>query len=302
MPAPGVRGTGISAHKRALDLSDFAAELDMIEALGVETIELPTYDMDIVVGGRIRRPQLDALKRATAGRTVGYTVHGPLSINFMHDAYRLPRHYEVLIASMDVAAELGAINYVMHAGLRDVAPVPQIEDAYQRQREWLTKAGDAAAERNVNLCVECLFGGYEAKVHTPTMARLADELDRIAHPRVAATLDFSHGYLEHANQPGDFLAGAKALARHAKHLHIHDSFGRSDDTWMFTDGERLAFGHGDLHLPVGWGDIPWDTLIAECQFPQDVVFNIELKARYWYMAQETVDATKALADRAQAIG
>ena len=56
---------------------------------------------------------------------------------------------------------------------------------------------------------------------------------------------------------------------------------------MFTDGERLAYGHGDLHLPVGWGDIPWNALMAECTFPEGVLFNIELKQRYWYAAQET---------------
>ena len=36
MLANGITGTGISAHKRKDDLSDFADELDMIEALGVE--------------------------------------------------------------------------------------------------------------------------------------------------------------------------------------------------------------------------------------------------------------------------
>ena len=55
MLANGVTGTGISAHKRLDDLSDLGEELDMIQALGVHSIELPTYDMDIVVGGRIRR-------------------------------------------------------------------------------------------------------------------------------------------------------------------------------------------------------------------------------------------------------
>ena len=65
----GATGTGISAYKRNHDLSDFSAELDMIEALGVEWVELSTFDMDVVVGGRIRKPQLDALKRACAGRS-----------------------------------------------------------------------------------------------------------------------------------------------------------------------------------------------------------------------------------------
>ena len=68
---------------------------------------------------------------------------------------------------------------------------------------------------------------------------------------------------------------------------------------MFSEGERLAYGHGDLHLPVGWGDIPWDRLMEVCLFPPGVLFNIELKERYWYVAQETVDATRALAARAR---
>ena len=39
--------------------------------------------------------------------------------------------------------------------------------------------------------------------------------------------------------------------------------------------------------------------MAECNFPEGVLFNIELKQRYWYAAQETVDATKAMAGMAQ---
>lgn len=303
MLANGITGTGISAHKRADDLSDFDAELDMIEALGVETIELPTYDMDVVVGGRIRRPQLEALKRAVAGRDVGFSVHGPLSINFMDEAYRLPRHFEVLQASLEVAAEVGAENYVVHSGLTPRQQGDGIEEAYRRQREWLARAGDVARQHGLHLCVETLFAGFDGRGYASTPVRLAGELAAISHPNVMATLDFSHSYLklDFDGRRADFVEEVKALAPYARHLHVHDSFGRQDDIWMFTDGERLAYGHGDLHLPVGWGDIPWETLIDECTFPEGAVFNIELKQRYWYAAQETVDATKALAASARVV-
>jgi sugar phosphate isomerase/epimerase len=297
----GVKGTGISAHKRLNDLSDFGDELDIIEALGVECIELPTYDMDIVVGGKIRRPQMEALKRACAGRSVEYSVHGPLAINFMHDAYRLPRQLEVLKASIEVAAEVGAQNYVIHSGLSMQQQGDGIEAAYERQREYLTTAGDIAAEHNVILCVETLFGGFDGNVHASSPRRLAAELAAIGHPNVMATLDFSHSYLKlsYDGRGDEFVEEIKVLAPYARHLHIHDSFGRQDDIWMFTEGEKLAFGHGDLHLPVGWGDIPFERLVSECEFPQGVIFNIELKDRYWYVAQETVDATKRLAGMAR---
>ena len=301
MLANGAFGTGISAHKRANDLSDFAEELDMIEDLGVEAIELPTYDMDIVVGGKIRAPQMEALRRACAGRGVAWSVHGPLAINFMDEAWRLPRHMEVLKASLEVAAEVGAEHYVLHAGIVPQQQAGGVEAAYLRQREWLSKAGDVAAQHELILCVETLFAGYEGKGLTPTASRLARELAAIGHSHVLATLDFSHTWLrlDYEGRRDDFLDEVKAIAPWARHLHVHDSFGRQDDIWMFTDGERVAYGHGDLHLPVGWGEIPWERIVAECEFPEGALFNIELKERYWYAAQETVDATQRLAEAAR---
>jgi sugar phosphate isomerase/epimerase len=301
MLANGVAGTGISAHKRANDLSDFGAELDMIEALGVDSIELPTYDMDLVVGGRIRRPQLARLKAACAGRGVAWSVHGPLAINFMDEAWRLERHMQVLEASLEIAAEVGAGNYVIHSGLAPTQQGAGIEAAYERQREWLAKGGDLARQHGLILCVETLFAGYRGQGHSSSPTRLAAELAAIGHPNVLATLDFSHSYikLDFDGIRESFVEEVKRLAPYSKHLHIHDSFGRQDDIWMFTEGERLAYGHGDLHLPVGWGDIPWDRLIDECEFPEGAVFNIELNQRYWYVARECVDATKALAARAR---
>ena len=53
-----------------------------------------------------------------------YSVHGPLAINFMDESFRLPRHFEVLEASLEVAAEVGAENYVVHSGL---APTQQAD-------------------------------------------------------------------------------------------------------------------------------------------------------------------------------
>ena len=291
---------GISAHKRANDLSDFADELDMIETLGVDSIELPTYDMDIVVGGKIRKPQLDALKRACAKRDVAFTVHGPLAINFMDEAYRLPRHFEVLKASLEVAAEVHAGNYVIHCGVVQTQQSMGIEAAYGRQREWLAKSGEIAKAHGLVLCVETLFTDHGG-MQTASPKRLAEELKAIDHSNVMATIDFSHAYIK-ADFDGRrefFVQEVAALAPFAKHLHMHDSFGLQDDIWMFTDGERLAYGHGDLHLPVGWGDIPWNELMNACQFPDGVVFNIELQSRYWYAAKDCVEATSKLARSAR---
>ncbi len=291
--------TGISAKQGEFDLSDLGQKIDECQAFGVASIELPIFDFDIVVGGRIRSEQLRRAKAICAARDVAYSAHGPLAINFSDPEWRLPRHFEVLLASLDVAAELGCRNYVMHAGIAPATQADGIENAYARQRAWLARAGDEAAQRGLFICVETLFAGYHGHALTPTPARLARELAAIDHRHVRATIDFSHAFINLGYHGGDLVAECAALAPFADHLHIHDSFGRQDDIWMYTQGERLAYGHGDLHLPVGWGGIPWDALLETCVFPENVVFNIELDSRYWHVAQECVDATKAMASRAR---
>jgi hypothetical protein len=39
--------------------------------------------------------------------------------------------------------------------------------------------------------------------------------------------------------------------------------------------------------------------MAECEFPEGVIFNIELNPRFWYAAKECVAATRALAAQAR---
>lgn len=295
---------GLAAFKRANDLSDFGAELDDIERLGVDTVEIPLYGLDVVVGGRIRRPQLEALKRACAGRRCGYSVHGPLAINFMDEGWRHPRHFEVLEASLEATAELGARHYVIHSGMTPVGQGDGIEAAYDRQRRALSRAGDRARDHGLALCVETLFGGFSGRVHSTSPARLAAELALIDHPAVWATIDFSHSYLklDYDGRRAAFLGEIEALAPWGLHLHVHDSFGRQDDIWMYEEGEKLAYGHGDLHLPVGWGDIPWDEIAQRCTFPQNASFTIELERRYWYAGQECVAAARSLAARSRCTG
>lgn len=302
MVSNGVKAVGISAHKRANDLSDFGAELDMIESLGVSSIELRAYDLDLVVGGRIYRPQLDALLRACRGRDILYSFHGPIGINLMDDPWRLPRHLEVLEASLEAAAEVGAEHYVMHSGHVVLQQGAGAEAAYDQQREALSRAGDMARQHGLILCVETIFADAKGG-HVASPRRLAQELAAVGHDNVMATLDFGHAYLklDFDGRRDAFVEEAAALAPFARHVHVHDGFGRQDDIWTHA-GERLAYGHGDLHLPVGWGDIPWQAMMAECMFPKGVMFNIELNKRYWHMAQDSVDATKALARQARIAG
>ena len=62
---------------------------------------------------------------------------------------------------------------------------------------------------------------------------------------------------------------------------MHDSFGRpTSDAAFYSHAERIAFGMGDLHLPMGWGDIGWETILPELACRPGTVMIVELPPRF----------------------
>lgn len=276
-PAAPIRGIGYSLRSTSPEFADLPALLDEAEGLGVDFVELPVFCWTLVVDGRVLTDRLDRLVRATRDRPFGYTVHGPLAINLMSPRARLPRHAAALDAAIEVAGALGALNLVLHTGC--VRTDDDIEVAYSRQREALSRAGDRAAAADLTLCVENIFR-FEPMRETALPSRLAAELDAVDHPHVRATLDVSHAFLRATEARVDFMNEISALAPFARHVHVHDSFGRPVESWAIDEAERLALGEGDLHLPLGWGGIDWDQVAARCRLAPGAVVNLELNGRY----------------------
>ncbi|WP_029003996.1 sugar phosphate isomerase/epimerase family protein [Azorhizobium doebereinerae] len=289
---PSLLGVGYSIRATSPEFDDLGAKLDEAERLGVDFVELPIFAWTLVVNGKILADRLKRLVEATRDRPFGYTVHGPLAINLMDQPAKLPRHEALLKAALEIAGAVGAVNMVMHAGcVREQES--DIEVAYKRQRDALATAGDVAAANGTTLCVENVFR-FERMRETPLPSRLAAELDALDHPHVRATLDVSHAYLRCTDARVPLLPELVALAPFAKHVHVHDSFGRPLESWAIDDGERLGLGEGDLHLPLGWGDIPWADITRQCVLAPGAVVNLELHRRYWSELPEQIGVLRRL--------
>lgn len=290
---------GLTLELRDPEMRDLPAWLDEAEALGLDFAELPLCEMPVIIGCRVVPSRLAEVRAACAGRRLAWTVHGHLGINLMEEPFRIGLHLDLLKANIEVAAELGARHLVIHTGFVPVAQAVAVEGAYARQREHLAAMGDLARSHGVTLCVENIFE-FEGKRVTALPGRLAAELAAIGHPNVAATFDLSHGWLHCAQQGADFLAEAAALAPFARHLHLHDSFGRPADFWACTPIEALAFGIGDLHLPMGWGTVPWDALAARCAWPAGMMADLEIEPRHRAAHRETVATARGWIGRLKA--
>ena len=289
-----VRGLGFSSWvSEDSNFEQLRRNLDEAAGLGVEFVELPIFGMDLIAGGRVLPGQLKRLKAAINGRGPGYTAHGPIAVNFMQREM-LARHFAVAKATIEAAAEIGAIHLILHTGQMPAQPEENIEQAYAVQRDAYASLGEIAATHSLLIAIENIFAS-ESGSHTALPSRLAREIEAIAHPNVRACLDVSHAAILCATMQADFLAETKALARIARHLHIHDSFGDPAHLRTYRRSERVAYGLGDLHLPLGWGNLPWLDLMTKLDFEPDVIFNLELPVPYWFELRQSVRSMQELA-------
>lgn len=272
--------------------------LDRLQALGTDTVELPLLWMELVLDGKIMPERLAELRRALAGRPFAYSAHAAIGINVMADPVYLPLHMALARAHLEIAGELGCEHLVVHTGFcpPDLAK-PQLERLRGQEREALFALGEAAKACGVLLCVENIFAERNNR-YTATPSQLARQLRAIGHSHVVACLDISHAAL-HCDSVGlDLMPEVAALIPLAKHVHIHDSFGRSNNIPVHTAFEAMGLGVGDLHLPIGWGNLPFDDIVALAPFPAGTIFNIELNKHKWHALDETVAAARRIAARA----
>lgn len=92
-----------------------------------------------------------------------------------------------------------------------------------------------------------------------------------------------------------FLDNLHGLLEAVHDHHVHDSFGRPKPTAMHAPSEELAFGLGDLHLPLGWGDLPFEELMTGPAYPDEVIVNDELHPTYWRALGDDVAEMRRLA-------
>jgi sugar phosphate isomerase/epimerase len=281
-----IAGFGFSTLQQR-DLGDLDAILGRIADLGASHAELSLWDADVVCGGRVLAERVAKLERICARHELRYTVHGPLAANLMDAAHR--EVFQAAVAAMlEICGAIGATVLVHHTGRIAARSATAIEEAHARERDALRALGDQAARHGVRIAVETLFV-FDRGRYTAPAARLAEELRAIDHPQVCGTLDFSHVYLYATFLGLDFAEQVKAFAPVAGHLHVHDSFGRPRLAKGASASEDLAFGLGDLHLPLGWGDIPWDALLPQLAFPDGTIFMVELP---WHFAAEAAHCAR----------
>lgn len=314
-----IRGIGIDIPDTQVDGSRhvLVEELARAQSLGFTLAELSLPSLNVIMNGELIPQRVAAIQAAIAPFDLRYSVHAPGRTNLAFGADP-ELECRVLEASVRFCGAIGAQVLVYHSGLQALdaartgtAPLPSDDElarGAEREVAALQKLAPIAADLGVTIGMEngdphlweyALLNqqgkppGDLAKYHARMRtAAIVEQLEAVNHANVRMTLDLGHLYLAARALADDYLAAIETAAPWVCHLHINDNFGKLD-RGVDYEGYRLPYGEADLHLPPGWGSLPYPAAFARVdKFAGDIV--LEIKSRYREHLDEALTNTRQI--------
>ncbi|BCP53860.1 hypothetical protein K32_24770 [Kaistia sp. 32K] len=290
---------GFTTTADAGDMNHIEASLARIVELGADVAELSLCGDDLIAGGRVIESRARRLADICAKFPLRYTVHGLIVSNFM-DAENLEFQKAAACAMVELSHRVGSDILVHHSGHAPMAPARVIAGYDRMQADALKELADFAGKHDVRVALENIFA-VDDEMYRQQPSEVAATVQAINHPYLVTTIDFGHAYIEATRTGGDFLAEVAAMSPVAGHLHVHDNFGRPYTLSKFYhQSEAIALGIGDLHLPLGWGDLPWETVFDTLDVLPGTALIMEIGERFDAERAESIEKARALAARLNA--
>ena len=258
-------------------LSELATVLARIEQAGFPVAEIMPDRFWTLTGGIVNQHRLAMLQQTLERFSLRYTMHAPFTLNLFD--HRHPGLQDQLFRScIEVAAAIKAEVIVYHSGRREQWGTAGLElpELIEFEGEMLRVMGELAREHGIRIAVENMVPTTERKAgmgdlvpYGSNVRTLARQLKAVDHPNVGMCLDFGHAFLYEASTGGDIVKAIACAASFINHFHVHDNFGRPDGHPHYAAHPDLrAIGEADLHMPIGWGLIPFDEIFANTEFPR----------------------------------
>lgn len=272
------------------DLRKLEKELSAIEKAGADCAELVLHGLDAVIGGRLVPARLRQVREIMRWHSLGYTLHLPYELNLL-DPEASALYEGVFRAGIRFAQETGCEAVVYHAG----RAAGEAEALRNREADILGRLLDEAG--GLPVCMEngpfYAPGVFSAGNGAENMARFCRLVNR---PNFRLTFDVGHHFLSTRGDAEALLADAESLLPFVAHVHLHDNFGiplRMEDK---DYSHRIACGAADLHLPPGWGRIPFGPLLKVFR-PYRGIFVLEIEKRFEDQYKASLDWIRESAGR-----
>lgn len=280
---------GLNIHSGRIngDLELLKRDLSAIERTGFDAGEIPVHGVDAVVNGHLRVGRAKQVKEILNGFDLEYSVHAPDGLNLRDFQYPEVQR-KVFGASIRFTAEIGAKTFIYHQGsLKGNSEGITEEEARELEVDELVDLGRLAEAEGVTICVE--------NVHT-SLIHLVKMIESVGEEAVKICCDFAHSYINATTLGYGFLRPIQIAKPYIRHAHVNDNFGKGKPESAPPYIEAMPLGIGDLHLPVGWGTIPYED-VFRVMAGYNGTYILELQERFFENGYSMLeDALKDLRD------
>jgi sugar phosphate isomerase/epimerase len=291
-----VNRIGLNIHSGRIngDLELLKRDIHAIEEAGFDVAEIPVHGVDAVVNGHLREKRAKQVKEILNGYDLEYTVHAPDVLN-LRDFQYPDVHRKVFAASIQFTATIGAKTFVYHQGrLKGNGNDVTEEEAREIEIDELTDLGNLAKSEGITVCVE--------NIHS-SIAHLMKLLASVGEESIKLCYDFAHSYINSKKLGYDFLRSIQVAKPYIWHAHVNDNFGKGKPESGRPYIEAMPMGIGDLHLPIGWGEIPYEDIFRVME-GYDGIYILELQERFfengYSMLKDALGGLRDVLERANA--
>ena len=286
-------GLNVHSHRIDGDIDRLRRDLEAIQQAGFDAAEIPVHGVDAIVNGELRKPRVSQVRHVLNGFDLEYSVHAPDHLNLRDFEY--PEvHRRVFSAGVEFAAEIGAKILVYHYGsLKGKNGNLTEAEAREIEMDDLVDLARLATPEGVTICIENVDA---------SLIHLSKLVENVSEESVRLCCDVSHSYLNATTLGYDFLRAIKAAKPLVQHVHVNDNFGRGKPGVVPPYIEAMPLGIGDLHLPVGWGTIPYADVVRILR-GYEGMYVLELHERFfsngYEIAKENLAELKALLEEGE---
>jgi len=174
--------------------------------------------------------------------------------------------------SVQFTAAIGAKTFVYHQGkLKSNGNDVTEEEAREIEVDELSDLGKLAKSEGVTICVE--------NIHS-SITHLIKLIENVGRESIRMCYDFAHSYMNSKKFGYDFLRSIQLAKPYIRHAHVNDNFGKGKPESAPPYIEAMPLGIGDLHLPIGWGTIPYED-VFRVMARYDDIYILELQERFF---------------------
>lgn len=303
-----IEGFAINADAGLLDgnMETLRRELDYYLKIGFTHVELSPHGVGAVCGGRLVPERLAELLEVLAMFPFRYTVHGPNTMDLMNLA-EIEMEHSLFLASIEFTRAVEADILVYHSG-RYVPeeyfldpnykyPTPaEMNMMWETEKRLLREMAEVAKYHGISIGLENArpYLNGSPYCYAERLDRLKKMVLEVNRENVGICLDVGHAYLAARYYNFDFLTAIDSVLPLVKHVHLHDNCGRASTSYEKKQVEMAAVGRGDMHAPVGWGEVPTAKVLSALRHYRGVI-TLELRPRYRPYFKETLERAREMA-------